>query len=88
MRILILVFVAIIVWLALEGLWKEIRQKLVDSRTPTKNAMKPESLIPCARCGVYIPLSRAQSIAPDRAVCRACVESGPEQTRQKRSTVG
>ena len=68
-RILLLIFIAFLVYLVFRGLFRSAAKKRGEDKTPPATTPKGEDMVQCARCGVNLPRSEARDEA-GRLVCQ------------------
>ena len=66
-RILLLLFIAFLVYLAFRGFFRAQTKKKADP--PVARSDKGEDMVTCARCGVNLPRSEAHEVE-GRLVCQ------------------
>jgi hypothetical protein len=78
-RVLVLGLLLVVLWLAVKNFALQIKISLSGPRrpvTPASRTAVSETLVPCARCGVYVVASRALRGGGDSVFCSAeCVRS-------------
>jgi uncharacterized protein len=68
-RILLLLFIAFLIYLLIKGLLRVGRKKEGDAQPgPTANTPAGEDMVACARCGVNVPRSETRELE-GRRVC-------------------
>lgn len=67
-RILLLVFIAFLVYLVIKGLARAARRR--DEPAPPATTSSGEDMVACARCGVNVPRGETREV-DGRRVCAA-----------------
>lgn len=67
-RILLLVFIAFLVYLVVKGLLRSAAKKDADGPRPSAGTGQAEDMVACARCGVNVPRSETREL-DGRRVC-------------------
>lgn len=81
MRLLVLLFIAVVIWVVIETLfagWRVRRREAATARRTRQQAASRSAsvtLVRCARCGTHIPQSSALPGAPGQGSALFCSES-------------
>lgn len=67
-RILLLIFIAFLIYLVIRGLLRAGAKKRGDEERPTADTPAGEDMVACARCGVNVPRSETRELE-GRRVC-------------------
>ena len=69
-RILLLLFIAFLIYLVIKGLLRTQAKKEEAQSPPAASSSEGEDMVACARCGVNVPRSETRE-ADGRRVCAA-----------------
>ena len=69
-RILLLIFIAFLIYLLIKGLLRKSAKKDEPPTEPTAGTPAGEDMVACARCGVNVPRSETREL-DGRPVCAA-----------------